>query len=881
MDHLLKEIKELNENIKEITSGPLFNPKCKTVKILFPAPYESRIDLPQFSLVIAYNTDKNKFKFAFAVKDAQQQFLIDITKTFEDMKMPVPNRILWISDNYDQFLLKNYQWFERYQTIDEEGSTTMRYLLRQIPAFVARQEEKKKEEKMKEQIKEQQIKKDETYDEQIEREITNAQSKPEKIQLAPNQLMTSVGVVQINQKQAPQFELKQSLINQNEFKTLDQWEAEKQQNKLSQQNFFSNSIPLPEQQQQNEPKINKIQLHSTQKQIWTDENAKTYQIIIKGLQKNSLTYELLLLNHFFQTNSFVFTSISKENVVVQFDYSFTLLKDFNINSLHLKLLQEYIKQDNSISFLINFNLNKPLQSFIRVDPQGDICSNLVQFSRKLSQKPEMTHQDVTDRSFLSFCSRLLTQLMRYQSERQTEQAEEIQTTTFNTEIFQPKSRFVTCAQPKIIQKLLTNEEIQELIDKLPEPLAQTPVNMQQHCPVFEFITQKMPYLMVDVFARAAEQVFEDRVQAYLENEGYAETSSSSSEESDYEDDGEEGDEFEPSESSESSIYDSYGLIKNEFLHEVESNTNSIKLRLMEFDLSGGLLMQFTRPIISIICTKCLKMMPLNLQPETAKDDQGSFVETNQLQGISTCQNCNCKVELHLASIIFNQFTQGQCLYMTKHVNCLPVNIGYFSECTLLIQCAACSSLGLQTGLKEYNGQNKYSCRCPMCFKRISFSFSDSYFLLPNGEQLPLPKGIQKQQKAKVISHSGPLPNQGVCEHAKRSFRWFRFACGGAYPCDTCHDKSCQCGDKYAKTMLCGFCGRSQAVSNTCQHCKQCLINKKTSHWEGGKGNRNMTTLDRKDNHKFAGLGKVKSNKMKKRLAMQKRGNQKKKEGDKY
>lgn len=46
--------------------------------------------------------------------------------------------------------------------------------------------------------------------------------------------------------------------------------------------------------------------------------------------------------------------------------------------------------------------------------------------------------------------------------------------------------------------------------------------------------------------------------------------------------------------------------------------------------------------------------------------------------------------------------------------------------------------------------------------------------------------------------TGPLPDNGTCQHAKRSFRWFRFACGGAYPCDTCHELACSCGDTIAK-----------------------------------------------------------------------------------
>jgi hypothetical protein len=60
-----------------------------------------------------------------------------------------------------------------------------------------------------------------------------------------------------------------------------------------------------------------------------------------------------------------------------------------------------------------------------------------------------------------------------------------------------------------------------------------------------------------------------------------------------------------------------------------------------------------------------------------------------------------------------------------------------------------------------------------------------------------------------------------------------------------------------------------------------VINKKTRHWEGGKGNRNTATLSKKDAKKNTGLGKVRSNKERKRVAMQKRGNQKKSEDEKW
>ena len=55
---------------------------------------------------------------------------------------------------------------------------------------------------------------------------------------------------------------------------------------------------------------------------------------------------------------------------------------------------------------------------------------------------------------------------------------------------------------------------------------------------------------------------EDRVQSYMEQQGYVESSESEAVE---ETSGEEMSECESSESSESSVFESYGLLKEEFL----------------------------------------------------------------------------------------------------------------------------------------------------------------------------------------------------------------------------------------------------------------------------------------------------------------------------
>lgn len=107
-------------------------------------------------MAVAYSPKSGKFKFVFLVKDGVEQFIKELIEHFESSKLPLAARILWVNDNYDAFLLKEYQWFERYQTVDETGSTTMRYFLKQVPTYVQKEqeeEEKKRKQKEKEEKK--------------------------------------------------------------------------------------------------------------------------------------------------------------------------------------------------------------------------------------------------------------------------------------------------------------------------------------------------------------------------------------------------------------------------------------------------------------------------------------------------------------------------------------------------------------------------------------------------------------------------------------------------------------------------------------------------------------------------------------------------------
>ncbi|KAG0441897.1 hypothetical protein DMUE_0710 [Dictyocoela muelleri] len=95
-----------------------------------------------------------------------------------------------------------------------------------------------------------------------------------------------------------------------------------------------------------------------------------------------------------------------------------------------------------------------------------------------------------------------------------------------------------------------------------------------------------------------------------------------------------------------------------------------------------------------------------------------------------------------------------------------------------------------------------------------------------------------------------LPGKGTCKHYKKSLRWFRFpCCNNLYPCDICHDDEQPHVAEIAKRMICGLCKKEQSVKSNCE-CGMELKTRKTAFWEGGKGNRDKTTMSKKDKKKF-------------------------------
>lgn len=189
----------------------------------------------------------------------------------------------------------------------------------------------------------------------------------------------------------------------------------------------------------------------------------------------------------------------------------------------------------------------------------------------------------------------------------------------------------------------------------------------------------------------------------------------------------------------------------------------------------------------------------------------------------------------------------------------------------LYQCA-CSRC---YGSEEDQSNSRSSCKiekvkvgeninygCFNCHQKIRFQIDRIEWI---SEQVAGSAGSSQKQQNKlavkngpVLSVGTPLPQNGACEHYKKSFRWYRFpCCGQAFPCDECHAKDPVAKNhpvEWATRFICGFCSREQSIN--IKECPECGKDtsasgrKFTSFWEGGKGTRNQALMNRKDSKKY-------------------------------
>lgn len=618
-----------------------------------------------------------------------------------------------------------------------------------------------------------------------------------------------------------------------------------------------------------------------------------------------LTIQLLKLGRFFFDNGFTVLSSSPGTVLFQFNFPFSLLSMESIEKLRTNFpsLSKGITEfpDLHLPLVVNASYGEKAKvPLVNPDPKH----TLLQIIQSITKRDIATEYSTEkyDYDLLYYLTKGINLLLQM--------APSITKDPFLKTIC-PAAELIT------YEESLRNQA-KVLFAALPGTLSNIPVDdsLTVFTDVHAFFTIFLPDILVDLLNASAEKAGALKVARALgkvKADGYTmldegDTTSSDNDVFDSSDstiyDSEEATESTDDNYDFScipaSICDNFLLNEDELIDNTDTNDtieevnaidkqltqgqrrrfSGLRLYIKSLSLTGAILLQFKTSHITAVCSKCLRINIIILTP---KESKGAT-----LFGSTNCSGCGHTMEILAESLIFNNFSGGshgaEALLVESHTFCLPISLSNIHKCSLICQCTSCQNTSEHNKWKliqNENGVNLIQSFCPVCFCKIRICYNTAIFALQNGTTIGLPKTASIQQKRQQIQ-PGPLPNNGSCKHASHSYRWLRFACGLAYPCDTCHDKACACGNSVANVQICGFCGKESSVQPSCPHCKKDLTHKKTAHWEGGSGCRDKVSMSRKDNKKHSGSHiKTRSKKAEKRDEMRRRGNAKKKPGDRW
>ncbi|UKZ55169.1 hypothetical protein TrVGV298_008986 [Trichoderma virens] len=176
--------------------------------------------------------------------------------------------------------------------------------------------------------------------------------------------------------------------------------------------------------------------------------------------------------------------------------------------------------------------------------------------------------------------------------------------------------------------------------------------------------------------------------------------------------------------------------------------------------------------------------------------------------------------------------------------------------TFVPTCAKCSTPS--QGLVSVRGETTTNV-CRDCHSKFTFKIPEIKFLFVSPGSLPPPSssGLRRKQEKLGLHAGDQLPDRGTCSHYRKSYRWFRFSCcNRVHKCDKCHDQAEDHINEWANRMICGFCSREQNYAvEACRFCGRSVIGRRgKGFWEGGKGNRDKTTMRKNDTRKYKRIG---------------------------
>jgi uncharacterized CHY-type Zn-finger protein len=228
---------------------------------------------------------------------------------------------------------------------------------------------------------------------------------------------------------------------------------------------------------------------------------------------------------------------------------------------------------------------------------------------------------------------------------------------------------------------------------------------------------------------------------------------------------------------------------------------------------------------------------------------------------STCTKCKTILACAFQKSLVRQTSEEAPFPVLGYLDvsgCTPVQV---LGSSFVPTCGNCTSSNPETVFRRLEPGRTAFLNCKSCKIRMGLKIgSDGYeFTTISDDKLSAERingvRIHKHDTAKQklgLTSGQPLPDDGKCTHFRKSTRWFRFSCcGKVYPCEKCHDLESNHPYEYGTRVICGMCSREQNISNTCAYCRHRFENKSnTGFWEGGKGTRDPTKLNKNDSRKF-------------------------------
>lgn len=253
--------------------------------------------------------------------------------------------------------------------------------------------------------------------------------------------------------------------------------------------------------------------------------------------------------------------------------------------------------------------------------------------------------------------------------------------------------------------------------------------------------------------------------------------------------------------------------------------------------------------IGVTCTRCSHSQQITLSGLYKDDNHTKY----------RCQKCAVIAEVTLNPCFLHErsLTLGYLDVSTCTIN----DVTRFS---LRATCMDCQDAYI---LHDLARGVRGEASCPECMHKLAFQAKS--LAIEDVDGAPLASQSKKATSGKAkskapqqrITEGQPLPNQGACEHFKKSLRWLRFTCcGRAFPCPICHEKSdCEAADMgvIAARMICGKCSAEQNFANSpCRACGFAMGKGRAAQfWEGGGGARSSTALSKKDSRKNQGVSR--------------------------